>query len=80
MLATPSKTAMLAALAIAAVALTGCVVRPGPHDHRGGTYYAEQRPVYVTPGYRAAPRWDNSWQRKRWYKHKHKHHRDWDDD
>jgi hypothetical protein len=44
----------LAALTLAAVALTGCIVEPGPY---GGAYYAQPAPVYVGPSYYYGPRY-----------------------
>ena len=49
------KTATaLAALTLAAVTLTGCIVEPAPY---GGAYYAEPAPVYVGPSYYYGPRY-----------------------
>ena len=58
----------LAALVLAAITLTGCVVAPA-QPYSGGEYYAEPAPVYVAPRYYyGGSRW-GYWHRNRWHGH-----------
>jgi hypothetical protein len=58
----------LAALVLAAITLTGCVVAPA-QPYSGGEYYAEPAPVYAAPRYYyGGSRW-SYWHRNRWHGH-----------
>ena len=67
--------APLAALMLAAVTLTGCVLEPAPYY--GGGYYAQPAPVYgygyYGPSYYYGSRWGYHHRRGGWHGGGHHH-------
>lgn len=66
------KAAPFAALTLAALTLTACLVAPAPHAG-GGAYY-QPAPVYVGPRYYHGPRYFHG---PRYYHGPRYHHKRW---